>query len=134
MRWLWIVLLMTGTGPLIAPGGWAADEIVSHDRLDDGDRRTAEDLERTIEHGLDTLQSGILVPGSRVQILETRRDLSVTGQRLDTLKTVTPHAPSIPLLERQLDRVERAPQVGRGSALGRDPIPATGRPTSAGRF
>ena len=42
-----------------------------------------------------------------MQRRQTRRDIQLTRQNLDTLKTRAPQAKPIPLLERQLDRVSR---------------------------
>lgn len=65
-------------------------------------------LARDIEHELNLEQSRV---GARLatplQRYQTRRDVQLSRQNLDTLKTRTPQAKPIPLLERKLDRVSR---------------------------
>jgi hypothetical protein len=65
-------------------------------------------LARNLEHELNLEQSRV---GARsatpLQRYQTGRDVQVTRQSLDTLKTRMPNASPIPLLERRLDRVSR---------------------------
>ena len=65
-------------------------------------------LARDIEHGLSLEQSRV---GARsatpLQRYQTSRDVQLSRQNLDTLKTRTPQAKPVPLLERRLDRVSR---------------------------
>jgi hypothetical protein len=65
-------------------------------------------LARNLEHELNLEQSRV---GARsataLQRYQTGRDVQVTRQGLDTLKTRVPNASPIPLLERRLDRVSR---------------------------
>lgn len=87
--------------------------------------------ERIIEHRLDTTQSRVLrnsdrplgspdpLVGSSDRLLEspdrplalersqTTRDLGASEQRLRSFKTRNPNAEATPLLERQLDRLNR---------------------------
>jgi hypothetical protein len=87
--------------------------------------------ERIIEHRLDTTQSRVLrnsarplgspdpLVGSSDRLLESpdrplalersqaTRDLSASEQRLRSFKTRNPNAEATPLLERQLDRLNR---------------------------
>ena len=85
--------------------------------------------ERIIEHRLDTTQSRVLrnstrplgspdpLVGSSDPLLESpdrplersqaTRDLSASEQRLRSFKTRNPNAEATPLLERQLDRLNR---------------------------
>jgi hypothetical protein len=67
-----------------------------------------EDQERIIEHELDTLESraGDERQGT-IQKRQTETDLRITDQRLRTLKTREPGDDDVPVLERQLDRVQR---------------------------
>ena len=63
---------------------------------------------RGIEHELSLEQSRVNARStSDIQQRQTTRDVQLSGQRLDTLKSEAPQARSIPLLERQLDRVSR---------------------------
>ena len=64
---------------------------------------------------------------SDIEQRQTTRDLQLSGQRLDTLKTEAPQARSIPLLERQLDRVSRPT-----GAISREPGLESGASTSLG--
>lgn len=72
----------------------------------------ARDIERQqardLEHELNLEQSRV---GARsatpLQRYQTQRDVQLSRQRLDTLKTTAPNTPPIPLLERKLDRVSR---------------------------
>jgi hypothetical protein len=65
-------------------------------------------LARDVEHELNLEQSRV---GARsatpLQRHQTSRDVQVTRQNLDTLKTRVPNAAPIPLFERRLDRVSR---------------------------
>ena len=87
--------------------------------------------ERIIDHKLDTTQSRVLrnsdralgdadpLVGSSDRLLESpdrprtlersqvSRDLGAAEQRLRSFKTRNPNAPATPLLERQLDRLNR---------------------------
>jgi hypothetical protein len=76
-------------------------------------------LARDVEHELNLEQSRILSRGATsLQRRQTRRDIAVTRQNLDTLKTRVPQAKPIPLLERRLDRVSRPTgQVSRSRGL-----------------
>jgi hypothetical protein len=67
-----------------------------------------EDQERIIEHDLDRLESrtGDQRQGT-IQKRQTETDLRITDQRLRTLKTREPGDEDVPVLERQLDRVQR---------------------------
>jgi hypothetical protein len=65
-------------------------------------------LARDIDHQLNLEQSRVLSRSATpLQRQQTRRDIQLSGQNLDTLKTQTPQARPIPLLERKLDRVSR---------------------------
>jgi hypothetical protein len=67
-----------------------------------------EDQERIIEHDLDRLESRTGDPRQgTIQRRQTETDLSITDQRLRTLKTREPGDEDVPVLERQLDRVQR---------------------------
>jgi hypothetical protein len=65
-------------------------------------------LRRDLEHQLNLEQSRL---GARsatpLQRYQTGRDVQLSRQRLDTLKTTAPNAPPIPALERRLDRASR---------------------------
>jgi hypothetical protein len=76
-------------------------------------------LARDVEHELNLEQSRILSRGATsLQRRQTQRDIAVTRQNLDTLKTRVPQAKPIPLLERRLDRVSRPTgQVSRSRGL-----------------
>jgi hypothetical protein len=83
---------------------------------------------RGIEHELSLEQSRVNARStSDIQQRQTTRDVQLSGQRLDTLKSQAPQARSIPLLERQLDRVN-----GPTGALSRDPGLEHGASTSLG--
>lgn len=73
---------------------------------EDIDRRLR--TERGIEHELNLEQSRV---GARLatplQRYQTSRDVQLSRQNLDTLKTRTPQAKPVPVLERKLDRVSR---------------------------
>lgn len=73
--------------------------------------------ERRIEHELSLEQSRVNArSASELQRRQARRDVQVSEQGLRSLKTASPQAPSIPLLERRLDRVSRPT-----GAISRDP-------------
>ena len=73
--------------------------------------------ERRIEHELSLEQSRVNArSASELQRRQARRDVQVSEQGLRSLKTESPQAPSIPLLERRLDRVSRPT-----GAISRDP-------------
>jgi hypothetical protein len=65
-------------------------------------------LGRDLEHQLNLEQSRL---GARsatpLQRYQTERDVQLSRQNLNTLKTTAPNAPPIPTLERRLDRVSR---------------------------
>jgi hypothetical protein len=83
---------------------------------------------RGIEHELSLEQSRVNArSASQIQRRQTRRDVQLTEQRLNTLKTQAPQARSIPLLERRLDRVSRPT-----GAISRDPGLESGFSTSLG--
>lgn len=86
------------------------------------------DAARGIEHDLNLEQSRANAhSASPFQRRQTERDIQVSGQNLDTLKTQSPQARSIPLLERRLDRVSRPT-----GAISRDPGLESGFSTSLG--
>jgi hypothetical protein len=86
------------------------------------------DAARGIEHDLNLEQSRVNArSASPLQRRQTERDIQVTGQNLDTLKTQSPQARSIPLLERRLDRVSRPT-----GDISRDPGLESGFSTSLG--
>jgi hypothetical protein len=63
---------------------------------------------RGIEHDLSLEQSRVNARStSAIQQRQTARDIQLSGQNLNTLKTEAPQQRSIPLLERRLDRVSR---------------------------
>ena len=83
---------------------------------------------RGIEHELSLEQSRVNArSASEIQRRQTRRDVQLSEQRLNTLKTQAPQAPPIPLLERRLDRVSRPT-----GAISRDPGLESGFSTSLG--
>jgi hypothetical protein len=66
------------------------------------------ELARDIEHDLSLEQSRVLSRSATpLQRRQTARDVQISRQNLDTLKTTVPQARPIPLLERRLDRVSR---------------------------
>jgi hypothetical protein len=72
----------------------------------------ARDIERQqardLEHELKLEQSRVGArSASPLQRYQTRRDIELSRQGLNTLKTTAPNSPPIPLLERRLDRVTR---------------------------
>jgi hypothetical protein len=85
-----------------------------------------EDQERVIEHDLDRLESrtGDQRQGT-IQRRQTDTDLRITDQRLRTLKTREPGSEDLPVLERQLDRVQRdaAPRNPVLRSPSRHPVP-----------
>jgi hypothetical protein len=83
---------------------------------------------RGIEHELSLEQSRVNARStSGIQERRTARDAQLSEQRLNTFKTETPRARSIPLLERRLDRVNRPT-----GAISRDPGLESGFSTSLG--
>jgi hypothetical protein len=83
------------------------------------------DQERIIEHDLDRLESRTGNPRQgTIQSRQTETDLSITEQRLRTLKTREPGDEDVPVLERQLDRVQRdaAPRNPLLQAPSRHPV------------
>jgi hypothetical protein len=83
---------------------------------------------RGIEHELSLEQSRVNARStSEIQRRQTRRDVQLSEQRLNALKTQAPQAPPIPLLERRLDRVSRPT-----GAISRDPGLESGASTSLG--
>jgi hypothetical protein len=83
---------------------------------------------RGIEHELSLEQSRVNARStSQIQRRQTRRDVQLSEQRLNTLKTQAPQASAIPLLERRLDRVSRPT-----GAISRDPGLESGASTSLG--
>jgi hypothetical protein len=68
--------------------------------------------ERIIEQQLDNAQSRVLRNSPRpIERSQLNRDLGASEQRLRTLKTREPRAEAVPLLERQLDRLNRPARV-----------------------
>jgi N-acetylmuramoyl-L-alanine amidase len=83
---------------------------------------------RDIEHELSLEQSRVNArSASALQHRQTSRDVQLSEQRLNTLKTGEPRARSIPLLERRLDRVQRPT-----GAISRNPGLESGASTSLG--
>jgi hypothetical protein len=83
---------------------------------------------RGIEHDLSLEQSRVNARStSGIQQRQTARDIQLSGQNLNTLKTEAPRQRSIPLLERRLDRVNRPT-----GAISRDPGLENGFSTSLG--
>jgi len=65
-------------------------------------------LGRELEHELNLEQSRVGArSASALQRYQTQRDVELSRQGLNTLKTMAPNTPPIPLLERTLDRVSR---------------------------
>jgi hypothetical protein len=86
------------------------------------------DAARDIEHELNLEQSRVNARStSAIQRRQTARDVQLSGQNLNTLKTAAPQQRSIPLLERKLDRVSRPT-----GSIGRDPGLESGFSTSLG--
>ena len=84
--------------------------------------------ERRIEHELSLEQSRVNArSASALQRRQASRDVQVSEQRLRSFKTASPQEPSIPLLERRLDRVSRPT-----GAISRDPGLESGFSTSLG--
>jgi hypothetical protein len=81
----------------------------------DIDRQMARDL----EHELNLEQSRVLSRSATpLQRRQTTRDIQLSRQNLDTLKTRAPQAKPIPLLERRLDRVSRPTgEIGQSRGL-----------------
>lgn len=73
-------------------------------------------LARDIEHELNLEQSRVLSRSATpLQRRQTQRDIQLSRQNLDTLKTRKPQAKPIPVLERKLDRVSRPTGAVSGS-------------------
>jgi hypothetical protein len=92
-------------------------------------------LARDIEHGLNLEQSRV---GARsatpLQRYQTSRNVQLSRQNLDTLKTRTPQAKPVPVLERKLDRVSRPTgQVSGSRGLESGYSTSLGLSGSAGR-
>ena len=67
-----------------------------------------ETVERIIEHQLDTTGSRVLRDSARpIERSQVERDLGASEQRLRSFQTRQPGAESVPLFERQLDRLNR---------------------------
>ena len=97
----------------------------------DIDRQLARDL----EHDLSLEQSRV---GARsatpLQRYQTGRDVQLSRQNLETLKTREPQARPIPQLERRLDRVTRPTgQLSRSRGLESGPSTSLGLSGSLGR-
>ena len=74
----------------------------------------AVDASRRLKYELDTIESRARArPVPKLSDRSAGGDLSVTRQRLRTLKTANPNAPSTPVLERQLHRIDRSRRVRR---------------------
>ena len=75
----------------------------------------AEDVkteERIIEHQLDTTQGRVLRDSARpIERSQVERDLGASEQRLRSFQTRQPGADSVPLFERQLDRLSRPARI-----------------------
>ncbi|MCC2665276.1 MAG: hypothetical protein K0R41_3313 [Geminicoccaceae bacterium] len=68
--------------------------------------------ERILEQQLDNAQSRVLRNSPRpIERSQLSRDLGASEQGLRSLKTREPGAASVPLLERQLDRLSRPARV-----------------------
>jgi hypothetical protein len=86
------------------------------------------DAARGIEHELNLEQSRVNArSSSAIQRRQTARDIQLSGQNLNTLKTAAPQQRSIPMLERKLDRVSRP-----SGDISRDPGLESGFSTSLG--
>jgi hypothetical protein len=70
--------------------------------------------ERDIEFQLDRLDSRIRLDGQQ-DILgrSAERDLEINQQNLRSLETEAPNADAVPLLEQQLDRLQRPTDLGQ---------------------
>ena len=76
--------------------------------------------ERILEQQLDSAQSRVLRNSPRpIERSQLNRDLGASEQRLRSLKTREPGAESVPLLERQLDRLNRPARVRSPGSSGR---------------
>ncbi len=131
-------LVLCGTGlaamllaslPAAAGGGptvfTAPDDVTPFRRSDDTrlfrdrdpfERRDVRPLERQIERDLerelDRLQSRVVAdPQEKLPKRRLRRDLEGGEEGLRALQTRQPRAESLPLLERQLDRLERSTEL-----------------------
>jgi hypothetical protein len=70
--------------------------------------------EQALEFQFDRLDSRVgLEPQQRVLQRSTERDLEVGEQELRSLETQAPNADAIPLLEQQLDRLQRPTDLGQ---------------------
>jgi hypothetical protein len=116
----------------------AQERVLPRATLDEGAPRLssplAQDIDRQlnaardIDLQLDLEQSRVNARStSAIQQRQTARDIALTGQNLNTLKTTAPQQRSIPLLERKLDRVSRPT-----GAISRDPGLESGARTSLG--
>jgi hypothetical protein len=71
-------------------------------------------LERALESELDRLPSRTAArPDGGLPELRLQQDRARARAALEAFKTLRPDAPSIPLLERRLDRVERPTRLGQ---------------------
>jgi hypothetical protein len=70
--------------------------------------------ERALDYQFDRLDSRVgLEPQQRILQRSTERDLEIGEQELRSLETQAPNADAIPLLERQLDRLQRPTDLGQ---------------------
>jgi hypothetical protein len=110
MRAIRLALGFALVGALLGPAGLLADDVATEERI--------------IQHQLDTTQSRVLRDSARpLERSQVTRDLDASEQRLRSLKTRRPNAEATPLLERQLDRLNRPPRIresGPPSLLGGD--------------
>jgi hypothetical protein len=136
-------IIRTAVGVLLLSTALSATAFADNDRellgvLLEQDRRPrstlANDINRQlrtargIEHELSLEQSRVNArSASALQRRQTTRDIALTGQNLNTLKTAAPQQRSIPLLERRLDRVSRPT-----GDISRDPGLESGFSTSLG--
>jgi hypothetical protein len=96
--------LLVSVAPAAAEEPLRARPQLSSPLAQDIDRQLARD----IEHDLSLEQSRVLSrSATALQRRQTARDVQISRQNLDTLKTTVPQARPIPLLERRLDRVSR---------------------------
>jgi hypothetical protein len=120
-----LVRIAVGAWVLTAVAGPAAqgDEPVSLGERPPLTSPLAQDIDRQlardIEHDLSLEQSRVNArSATRLQRYQTGREIQLSRQNLDTLKTREPQAKPIPLLERRLDRVSRPTgQVSRSRGL-----------------
>jgi hypothetical protein len=92
---LWLALAV-----LLGPGCAGAGEPVSKPAL-------------VIEQELDRAESHAVAPRGTPHVSDLLRaqDMRITEQRLRTLQTRTPRSADLPVLERQLDRLQRPSRV-----------------------